>query len=102
MKLNYPIVKDWAFISAVSYLFIAPELIPSRLCGKVYGSEKFPDGTNVASSYIRRMFEEQGVIIVETKNSKYIIRENEVSKEYEEEMGNIWQRLITSINSQKE
>ena len=99
MKLNYPIVKDWAFVGAVSNPFIAPELIPSRLCGKVYGSEKFPDGTNVASSYIRRMIEEQGVIIVETRNSKYIIREGEVSKEYKEKMGNIWQRLITSINS---
>jgi len=99
MKLNYPIVKDWAFVGAVSNPFIAPELIPSRLCGKVYGSEKFPDGTNVASSSIQRMFEEQGVIIVETRNSKYIIRENEVSKEYKEKMGNIWQRLITSINS---
>lgn len=91
IKLNYPIVKDWAFV--------APEPIPSRLCGKVYGSEKFPDGTNVASSYIRRMIEEQGVIIVETRNSKYIIREDEVSKEHEEKMGNIWQRLITNINS---
>ena len=91
MKLNYPIVKDWAFI--------APEPVPSRLCGKVYGSEKFPDGLNVISSPIQRMFEEQGVIIVETRNSKYIIRENEVSKEYAEKMDNIWQRLITSINS---
>ena len=101
MKLNYPIVKDWAFVfaGAVSGSFIAPELVSSRLCGKVYSSEKFSDGTNVASSSIRRMIEEQGVIIVETKNSKYVIRENEVSKEYEEKMGNIWQRLITSINS---
>ncbi len=99
MKLNYPIVKDWAFVDAVSNLFIAPELITLRLCGKVYGSEKFSDGTNVASSHIWRMTEEQGIIIVETKNSKYIIRENEVSKEYKEKMGNIWQRLITSINS---
>ena len=99
MKLNYPIVKDWVFIGTVNNPFIAPELIPYRLCGKVYGSEKFPDGTNVLSSSIQRMFEEQGVIIVETRNSKYIIRENEVSKEHEEKMGNIWQRLITSINS---
>ena len=99
MKLNYPIVKDWAFVGAVSNPFIAPELIPSRLCGKVYGSEKFLDGTNIASSSIQRMFEEQGVIIVETRNSKYIIRENEVFKEYEEKMDNIWQRLIASINS---
>ena len=90
MKLNYPIVKDWAFVDAVSDPFVAPELVPFRLCGKVYGSEKFPDGTNVASSSIQRMFEEQGVIIVETKNSKYIIREDEVSKEYAEKTGNIW------------
>lgn len=99
MKLNYPIVKDWAFIGIISNSFIAPKLIPSRLYGKVYGSEKFPDGTSIASSSVQRMIEEQGVIIVETKNSKYIIRENEVSKEYKEKMGNIWQRLIASINS---
>lgn len=98
MKLNYPIVKDWAFIGAASNPFVAPELIPSRLYGKIYGSEKFPDGTNVVSSSIQRMIEEQGVIIVETRNSKYIIRENEVSKEYKEKMGNIWQKLIAIIN----
>lgn len=99
MKLNYPIVKDWAFINAGSHPFVAPELVPFRLCGKIYGSEKFPDGTSVASSSVQRMIEEQGVIIVETRNSKYIIRENEVSKEYEEKMGNIWQKLIAIINS---
>lgn len=99
MKLNYPIVKDWAFIGVISNSFIVPKLIPSRLYGKVYGSKKFPDGTSVASSFIQRMIEEQGVIIVETKNLKYIIRENEVSKEYKEKMGNIWQKLIAIINS---
>jgi hypothetical protein len=98
MKLNYPIVKDWAFTGAVNYPFIAPEPIPFRLYGKVYGSEKFPDGTNIVTSSIQRMIEEQGVIIVETRKLKYIIRENEVSKEYKEKMGNIWQKLIASIN----
>jgi len=99
MKLDYPIVKDWAFIDVISNSFIVPKLIPSRLYGKVYGSEKFSDGTSVASSSVQRMIEEQGVIIVETRNSKYIIRENEVSKEYEEKMGNVWQKLIAIINS---
>jgi hypothetical protein len=101
MKLNYPVIKDWAFISgeAKPNPFRAPELNHVRLHGKIFGSENFKDGFQVATSIIQRMIEEQGAIIVETTHSKYIIRENEVSKEYEEKMGNIWQRLITSINS---
>lgn len=104
MKLNYPVIKDWAFISgeAKPNPFRAPELNPIRLHGKIFGSEKFEDGTYIATSSIQRMFEEQGVIIVETKNSKYIIRESEVSKKYEEMMGNVWEKLLTNINSLSE
>ena len=90
MKLTYPSVKDWDFI--------APELIPSRLCGKVYGSEKFSDGTNVVCSSIQRMFEEQGVIIIETRNSKYIIRKENIDSGYEQAYGDVWEKLLEKIN----
>ncbi len=100
MKLNYPIVKEWALIRGENTNpFMAPELIPPRLHGKVYNDAKFKDGCYIATSSVQRMVEEQGVIIVETKNSKYIIRKEDVSEEYEKQMGNVWQRLITSINS---
>lgn len=104
MKLNYPVIKDWAFISgeAKPDQFRAPELNPIRLHGEIFGSENFKDGSQVATSIIQRMIEEQGIIIIETMHSKYIIRKEEVSGEYEAEWGNVWEKLLTNINSLSE
>ena len=101
MKLSYPVIKDWALIGDETKVnpYRAPELNPVRLCGKVYGSESFKDGSQVATSTIQRMIEEQGIIVVETMNSKYIISKDEVLKEYEDKMGNVWEKLLNSINS---
>ena len=100
MKLNYPVIKDWTLISgeAKPNPFRAPELHPVRLHGKIFGSENFKDGSQIATSNIQRMIEEQGVIIIETMHSKYIIRKDEVSGEYEDKMGNVWDKLLNSIN----
>ena len=100
MKLNYPVIKDWVFISgeAKPNPFRAPELNPIRLHGKIFGSENFKDGSQIATSVIQRMIEEQGIIVVETMNSKYIISKDEVLKEYEDKMGNVWDKLLNSIN----
>ena len=97
-------MKDWAFISGEAKLnpFRAPELNPVRLHGKIFGSENFKDGSQVTTSIIQRMIEEQGVIIVETMHSKYIIRKEEVSGEYEAKWGNVWEKLLTNINSLNE
>lgn len=104
MKLNYPVIKDWVFISgeAKPNPFRAPELNPIRLHGKIFGSENFKDGSQIATSAIQRMIEEQGIIVVETMNSKYIIRKEEVSGEYEAKWGNVWEKLLTNINSLNE
>ena len=101
MKFDYAEVKNWALITE-NNPYRAPELNPVRLCGKVYGSKSFKDGSQIATSAIQRMIEEQGVIIVETTHSKYIIRKEEVSGEYEAKWGNVWEKLLTNINSLSE
>jgi hypothetical protein len=100
MKLDYPVIKDWALIGDETKVnpYRAPELNPIRLCGKVYGSKSFKDGSQIATSAIQRMIEEQGIIVVETMNSKYIISKDEALKEYEDKMGNVWDKLLNSIN----
>lgn len=44
IKLNYPIIKNWAFITMDDNPYLAPELSPVRLYGKIFDSEKFEDG----------------------------------------------------------
>lgn len=43
------------------------------------------------------MIYEQGVIIVETKNSKYIIRKETIDEKYENQFGNVWEKLVKNI-----
>jgi hypothetical protein len=104
MKLNYPVIKDWALIGDETKVnpYRAPELNPVRLHGKIFGSENFKDGSQITTSAIQRMIEEQGVIIVETMHSKYIIRKEEMSGKYEAKWGNVWEKLLTNINSLSE
>ena len=76
---------------------MAPELKPKSVFGCVYGNSKFEDGTTIATSTIQRMIYEQGVIIVETKNSKYIIRKETIDEQYETIYKNVWEKMIKNI-----
>jgi hypothetical protein len=98
MKFDYAEVKNWALITE-NNPYRAPELNSVRLCGKVYGSKSFKDGSQIATSAVLRMIEEQGIIVVETMNSKYIISKGEALKEHKDKMGNVWEKLLNSINS---
>lgn len=99
MKLDYPEIKDWCIIDTCGYdnVYTAPEIRPKRVFGRVYENPKFEDGTTVATSTIQRMIYEQGVIIVETKNSKYLIRKDNIDKQYESAFGKVWEKLIANI-----
>lgn len=94
MKLDYPEIKNWSF-------GITPN-VDYCLVGHIYNSPKpqLADGLYVQTSAITRMFEEQGVIIVETKNSRYQIhkeRLNQASKEaYDADA--VWNMIISKIN----
>lgn len=91
MKLDYPEIKNWSF-------GITPN-VHYYLTGQIYNSPKprLVDGLHVQTSNIIRMFEEQGIIIVETKNSKYILRKEKIDKDYENEFGNVWGKMIKNI-----
>lgn len=98
MKLNYPEIKDWCIIEhSYGNIYMAPELKPKSVFGRVYGNSKFEDGTTITTSTIQRMIYEQGVIIVETKNSKYIIRKETIDEQYETIYKNVWEKLIKNI-----
>lgn len=98
MKLNYPEIKDWCICEDSSNPFLAPELRKRYIHGAVYNSERFRDGAYVNTSRIRRIFEEQGVLIVETRNSKYILRAEEVNESYEMKFGNVFEKLRENGN----
>ena len=99
MKFNYPEIKNWGIVnsSGIDEMYRAPECRSSYLYGEVYGHPKFEDGMKIATSAIKRFIHEQDVIIVETKNSKYIIEEKNIDKNYEKAFGNVWKKLIESI-----
>ena len=99
MKLNYPEIKDWSIceLPLDNWYYVAPECRCSCIHGAVYGNSKFADGKYVNTSTIQRFIYEQGIIIAETKNSKYILREENINREYENHFENVWEKLVKSI-----
>lgn len=103
MKLSYPEIKNWSLCDSFNFLefesYIDPKSIFKHIHidGIVYNSIKFPDGRHVFTSTVQRFIYEQGVIIAETKNSKYILRKEEIDKDYENEFGNVWEKIIENI-----
>ena len=99
MKLNYPEIKDWSICELPfdNWDYIAPECRRTYIHGAVYGNPKFVDGAYINTSTIQRFIYEQGIIIAETKNSKYILREENINKEYENQFGNVWEKLVKNI-----
>ena len=92
MKLNYPEIKDWSIceLPLDNWYCVAPECRHFCIHGAIYGNPKFTDGAYINTSTIQRFIYEQGIIIAETKNSKYILREENINKEYENQFGNDW------------
>lgn len=104
MKLNYPEIKNWSLCDSYPLVFegyIDPksifEYIHIHIDGIVYNSLKFLDGRRIFTSRVQRFIYEQGVIIAETKNSKYILREENINKDYKNEFGNVWEKLVKNI-----
>ena len=99
MKFNYPEIKNWCIVnsSGIDEMYRAPECRSSYLYGEVYGHPKFEDGMKIATSAIKRFIHEQDVIIVETKNSKYIIRKETIDEQYETIYKNVWEKMIKNI-----
>lgn len=100
MKLDYPEIRNWFLTPRVEERnpYIAPECTLVSLCGDIYGSAQAPDGKKVLTSPIVRAIEEQGVIIIETQRSKYIIREENIDPGYVRECGNVWATFLEEIN----
>lgn len=99
MKLNYPEIKDWSIyeLPLNNFDYVAPECRHTCIHGAVYGNPKFADGKYVNTSTIQRFIYEQGIIIAETKNSKYILRKENINREYENQFGNVWGKLVKNI-----
>lgn len=105
MKLNYPEIKNWSLFDSLNFLglesYIDPksifEHIHIHISGMGYNSSKFPDGRHIFTSTVQRFICEQGVIIAETKNSKYIIRKETIDEKYENQFRNVWEKLIKNI-----
>ena len=99
MKLIYPEIKDWSIceLPLDNRDYIAPECRCTCIHGAVYGSPKFTDGAYINTSIIQRFIYEQGIIVAETKNSKYILREENINREYENQFRNVWEKLVKNI-----
>lgn len=95
MKLEYPILKEWAIVINNKNPYIEPDECPRHCMGKVYNSFHFVDGKTVITSRVIRFIEEQGVIIAETKNSKYILCKADMAEGFAELYGRdkIWNEL---------
>jgi len=98
MKLDYPILKNWSLTKRPpANPYQAPELGTTHFQGEVFGNPRFEDGASVTTSSVQNLILEQGVILVKTANSIYIIKEEDVHPEYEAAFPNAFGRLKSSI-----
>ena len=75
-------LSNWALLSNGKTVQ-APELSNFRMMGQVYGSGKYPDGTEICTSEILRVKDCGSYKEAETMNSVYRIYEAEVNPGYE-------------------
>lgn len=83
MKLDYPIIKDWAIVSNRSE-DNSLEFISHHIQGKVFGHPIYGDNYSITTSRIVRFIAEQGIILVQTENSMYLLTEENISERYNE------------------
>jgi hypothetical protein len=69
------ILQNWSMTMGKVDPYTAPELIPSYLCGEVYGHSNFEDGERITTS---RVIDSSGSM-VETRNTFYDLKEPDVS-----------------------
>ena len=95
MKLEYPILKEWAIIINNKNPYMSSDEYPKHCIGKVYGNPRSEDGKVVITSKIIRFIEEQDAVIAETKHSRYILRKTEMAESFAELYGRdkIWNKL---------
>lgn len=76
-------VREWSLIYSGSE-YTAPELRKPQLAGKVYGSPKFKDGTNIVTSDIKKIEQAQDhKVIVTRSGSRYRIYPGDIDSGYE-------------------
>lgn len=100
MKLDYPEIKDWCITvdNSPEMAYVAPEMRPRRVHGKVYGNEKFEDGTFINTSTIQNIIFEQEVLVVKTNNSTYLLYPQEINVEYDEAYGGeVFNKIISTL-----
>ena len=98
MKFDYAEVKNWALITE-NNPYRTPELRSSYLCGDIYNDKrgKFEDGKGITTSKIMNMIFEEGIIIIRTKHTNYIINKDTVNKDYPDIYPNYWDSLLNLI-----
>lgn len=87
-------IENWSIVALEVSPYTAPEALSKGLAGRVYGSEKFEDGTNITTSEIQLVTDggPDGVY-VSTKNSTYLL--GAVDPAYEAAFPGALERLTT-------
>lgn len=86
-------LKNWA-VTSNDNGYNATELLKFYMCGNVYGSTSFEDGTPIATSRIVDMEDHDDYKVVITRSgSRYILKADEVDKGYEAMYPNAYNRL---------
>lgn len=88
------VMKNWAVISRATP-YTAPELMTSQLQGNAHGHPRFEDGTLVLTSSIIGVKDGGDHKIVETRNTLYTIRPEDVDPNYEELFPGAYERFRT-------
>lgn len=74
------VLQNWGVIDLPHDFYTPPECRFKALSGQVYGHPCFKDGDKVVTSGLVSCGWDNGVFVVETRNTKYIL--GEISPEY--------------------
>lgn len=69
-------LEKWAtvFLPNKFTKYIAPELLPMRICGKVYGNDKFENGEEIITSPVEK-FDKKNKLAITRSGSLYYLGE---------------------------
>lgn len=89
-------IEKWAFatIPDQNNPYTPPELLPSSVCGNVYGHSRFPDGHFVFTSSPVGWNEQNGTMVT-ASGSEYIL--GEIDPEYEKKFPNAKERFLERL-----
>lgn len=94
---SLPYLQNWSVIHSPSDSYKPPETLQHFLCGDVTNHPEIKDNSNITTSAIMRIYEEDGNLCCQTSHRVYQL--GVIDPEYEAQNPNAIKRLLKVYNN---